>query len=304
MTFVVNSTTVNNSFISTIDHLPCDVIRSLWLIQSINIAVDKKKRQLDQLLRYIQLNPKESVSRVDDYVNYKTSIIKLGREAVQESKALQNQLITHKIGLYDELTQLKQIALIKTHKQTNNVDKQQLQEQLKQHYKKNPLQSQLDAINDQKVGKLSTPVNPTGLKLILKIPNRNKLKYSEKNIADKSSKLKLKLKSKKVTKSPKKKVVLPKVVAVPEVQEDTNAYCFCKQRSFGDMIACDNETSCPNGEWFHYKCVGLLNRVDALKFTTGKERWFCSAKCREFVESQPVKAPVLPQKKQKRKRKW
>ena len=36
---------------------------------------------------------------------------------------------------------------------------------------------------------------------------------------------------------------------------------FCKQPSFGNMISCDNESSCPNGEWFHYKCVGILNRV-------------------------------------------
>ena len=42
------------------------------------------------------------------------------------------------------------------------------------------------------------------------------------------------------------------------------------------MISCDNESSCPNGEWFHYKCVGILNRVVALKYTTGKESWYCS----------------------------
>ncbi|KAI9187400.1 hypothetical protein LWI28_027712 [Acer negundo] len=33
-------------------------------------------------------------------------------------------------------------------------------------------------------------------------------------------------------------------------------YCVCHQVSFGDMIACDNET-CQGGEWFHYTCVGL-----------------------------------------------
>ena len=56
-----------------------------------------------------------------------------------------------------------------------------------------------------------------------------------------------------------------------EEQEDTTLYCFCKQPSFGNMISCDNESSCPNGEWFHYKCVGILNRVVALKYTTGKK---------------------------------
>ncbi|KUI62259.1 Inhibitor of growth protein 3 [Cytospora mali] len=32
-------------------------------------------------------------------------------------------------------------------------------------------------------------------------------------------------------------------------------YCVCQKVSFGDMIACDNE-SCPY-EWFHWSCVGL-----------------------------------------------
>lgn len=56
------------------------------------------------------------------------------------------------------------------------------------------------------------------------------------------------------------------------------------------MIACDNESSCPNGEWFHYKCVGLLNRVDALKYTTGKIPWYCSEGCRKSRRGRESKA--------------
>lgn len=78
----------------------------------------------------------------------------------------------------------------------------------------------------------------------------------------------------------------PVFQASPVQEEDTALYCFCKQRSFGDMIACDNER-CPNGEWFHYKCVGLLNRVEALKYTT--EKWYCSAGCREAVAKKKTK---------------
>lgn len=36
---------------------------------------------------------------------------------------------------------------------------------------------------------------------------------------------------------------------------DNRKYCVCQKVSFGDMIACDNE-SCPY-EWFHWSCVGL-----------------------------------------------
>lgn len=50
-------------------------------------------------------------------------------------------------------------------------------------------------------------------------------------------------------------------------------FCFCKQPSSGSMIACDNRR-CPNGTWFHYKCVGLT-RAKAEKL----RRWWCLARC-------------------------
>lgn len=36
---------------------------------------------------------------------------------------------------------------------------------------------------------------------------------------------------------------------------DDKKYCSCQSVSYGDMVACDNE-SCPY-EWFHWTCVGL-----------------------------------------------
>ncbi|XP_076890760.1 PHD finger protein ING2-like isoform X4 [Bidens hawaiensis] len=45
-------------------------------------------------------------------------------------------------------------------------------------------------------------------------------------------------------------------------------YCVCHQVSYGDMIACDNE-SCQGGEWFHYSCVGLTPE------TMFNGKWFC-----------------------------
>jgi inhibitor of growth protein 3 len=38
---------------------------------------------------------------------------------------------------------------------------------------------------------------------------------------------------------------------------DDKKYCMCQSVSYGDMVACDNE-SCPY-EWFHWTCVGLKN---------------------------------------------
>lgn len=51
-----------------------------------------------------------------------------------------------------------------------------------------------------------------------------------------------------------------------EAGEDTTTYCFCEQVSYGEMVACDND-SCER-EWFHYGCVGLKEPP------IGK--WYCS----------------------------
>jgi len=40
-----------------------------------------------------------------------------------------------------------------------------------------------------------------------------------------------------------------------EEGSDDKKYCTCQNVSFGDMVACDND-SCPY-EWFHWSCVGL-----------------------------------------------
>lgn len=53
-------------------------------------------------------------------------------------------------------------------------------------------------------------------------------------------------------------------------------YCVCHQVSFGDMIACDNE-SCQGGEWFHYQCVGLTPE------TRFKGKWYCPT-CRQLPQ--------------------
>ncbi|PFH46077.1 hypothetical protein AMATHDRAFT_156523 [Amanita thiersii Skay4041] len=55
--------------------------------------------------------------------------------------------------------------------------------------------------------------------------------------------------------------------ATATVEEDDKIYCFCQKKSFGDMIACDNEGNCPY-EWFHLSCVGLKQPTP--------EKWYCS----------------------------
>lgn len=55
--------------------------------------------------------------------------------------------------------------------------------------------------------------------------------------------------------------------------DDREVYCFCRQVSYGEMVACD-DPDCEL-EWFHLGCVGLKNPP------LGK--WYCNA-CRERRE--------------------
>ncbi|XP_077862477.1 uncharacterized protein LOC100373840 [Saccoglossus kowalevskii] len=56
--------------------------------------------------------------------------------------------------------------------------------------------------------------------------------------------------------------------------EQSSIYCFCKKKEDTDddkWIGCDREFMCPNGEWFHMRCVGLNQCPDG--------SWFCSDDC-------------------------
>jgi inhibitor of growth protein 3 len=54
--------------------------------------------------------------------------------------------------------------------------------------------------------------------------------------------------------------------------EDDKVYCFCHQRSYGEMVACENE-DCPY-QWFHTGCLNMKKVPDE------DEDWYCPH-CRE-----------------------
>lgn len=231
-------------------------------------------------------------STIEELLLVKRKLNILQNESVQEAKCLYNQLITHKLTLRDEVAQLTELASSPVERETNIAGaNKELRKQLIEHYRKSPLVSQKEALKEQQSKKTkalvtsntnknhATHTNPKGVKLILRIPKKkHKLELQE------HEKRKL---NKEKHKRPKATPDIPsfdKEEAVSDNNVDTNLYCFCKQHSYGDMIACDNEDRCPNGVWFHYGCVGIKNRVDALKYATGKQKWFCSSYCKTLSE--------------------
>uniref|UniRef100_A0A915M373 Zinc finger PHD-type domain-containing protein n=1 Tax=Meloidogyne javanica TaxID=6303 RepID=A0A915M373_MELJA len=58
-----------------------------------------------------------------------------------------------------------------------------------------------------------------------------------------------------------------------EEETDDRAWCYCKQGSAGNMVACDSK-NCPY-EWFHYECVGITQvekGFEEIKFQNGFSR--------------------------------
>ncbi len=42
--------------------------------------------------------------------------------------------------------------------------------------------------------------------------------------------------------------------------EHEPVYCICRQVQHGDMVACDNPDCTNPDEWYHFQCVGLLDK--------------------------------------------
>jgi len=61
-------------------------------------------------------------------------------------------------------------------------------------------------------------------------------------------------------------------------QEDDRRYCFCNERSYGEMVACEN-VKCQY-EWFHLACIGLKKAPD------DQEVWYCPACRKDFVKDE------------------
>lgn len=76
-----------------------------------------------------------------------------------------------------------------------------------------------------------------------------------------------------------------------EDQEDDRRYCFCNERSYGEMVACENEQC--QYEWFHLQCLGLKKSPD------DEELWWCPVcreleKCKKEIRDKGLSAAKMP----------
>lgn len=85
----------NNNFVSTLDHLPCDIIRCLWVIQMMNLRNVRLQKRLGELLQ----NPEQHAAEIS---RLNRIILRNSSEAECESKYAVNILNTHLNTLQDD----------------------------------------------------------------------------------------------------------------------------------------------------------------------------------------------------------
>jgi len=61
-------------------------------------------------------------------------------------------------------------------------------------------------------------------------------------------------------------------------QDDQSLYCYCRKRSYGEMVACDNP-NCPY-QWFHINCLQIKGSLP--------ESWYCQDCAPKFQGGGPV----------------
>ncbi|OBA18708.1 uncharacterized protein OGAPODRAFT_92170 [Ogataea polymorpha] len=98
MTADINVSTVvnaNNAFISFLDHLPCDIVRSLWVTQSLSLKNEEIRNQLDSLLRDQRPGKITNVETLRVVANLKRQLVRNSRELVAEAEQLSQILDRH-----------------------------------------------------------------------------------------------------------------------------------------------------------------------------------------------------------------
>ena len=262
---VVNA---NNAFISSLDHLPCEIIRSLWLIQSLNLKNERIKKDLDLLLKQKgKGNGQQLESR---FQNLKMLMLRYSREIVAESAGLSQTIKDHLKFLDNDLRILQDYD---DFRKMNKDPKQRWQmfDSFKRKFADEHSQEIQDTEHNVQTllpkKRASEPVSAFSNKrgkstMVIKID----LKRFKNEPVDEKSLQKVTIKESKPDRKSHNKEKKHK-----DENVQTPTYCFCHGPSFGRMIACDNPKC--EYEWFHYKCVGLHEDPDV------KKKWFCSKKC-------------------------
>lgn len=230
---------VRTSFVSFVDHLPSDVIRKLWLLQTLNIRHAEIREKLDAHLKELP-----SCQGTDQYRELVDTITQLSQaalqvrcEALEESKSIATTVQVAKIQLQNQHQQLE-------HDRKMYQNEMETKEVLKKHSQRN---NKRTTSRPPKIT-LKLPAIPQ-LHPIVLTPQKRQPRRPRQITMPEDAKRK---------RGRPRKYSLPAEILEPVSRvedEEDEVYCICQSPSYGEMVACDNPKC--KYEWFHYGCVGL-----------------------------------------------
>lgn len=240
---------VRSSFVSVVDHLPSDIIRKLWLIQTLNTQYDLVKRKLDSLLKEIKHHdiPRELYLQKVSQINMAAKqLTHMRLESAEEAKSISSTIKITKLNLENQYNQLQQDQKTYLQELTTN--------------------GKTAAKHTERTNKRTSTSNGSRPKITLKLnlDKKNEKQRTMKKKKESPSTI-IKITKPKRGRPHKKKTTKPLIQALEENNPDDELYCLCRNVSFGEMIACDNPKC--KYEWFHYSCVGLTRAP--------RGRWNC-----------------------------
>lgn len=321
----------NNNFVSTLDHLPCDITRCLWLIQMMNLRNVRLQKQLALLIsKSSNINDSGSVKEIS---RLKNMILRNSSEAECESKYALSILNNH-VNILDDDREILSILKSKLAGWTSEaverrwnewgVFKRQVIDDLNiededENVNNNAFQINLQSVDNITKSKVKSSSPNAGLKIKLKLKSakidskRKKLNgvlqqtpkiISKNNIHKKVGKIPNKniVRKKSFAKSEDNVAVdkIPKVestvISEPEpVPAPVTLREVEEHYCFCGGPSFGRMVACENEkcphEWFHFKCVGLHSEPEG--------EWFCSKSCEE---QHNIK--LQRKMKMKKRRKW
>lgn len=272
-----------HNFVSSLDHLPCDIVRCLWLIQSLEL---KNIRLKQRLFKVFDSTPDSVYSNEQiNEINHLNSIINRNLLEIKTETSYLIDLLDAHIKLINDEQHLSDLLKEKLKNWTS--------EKVESQWKEWCIFKSKVIANDPNRSKKSLEIPGLKIRIRLKSSSSEPLSppsnsHKKRSSTENSDKLQINKKphlEQTPVVQPKPKVVLEK----PKIYSDEPVYCTCNGPATGRMIGCEN-TKCPRGEWFHFKCIGITKEPET--------KWFCSKDCEDTINK------PKPKHQKKKRRNW
>ncbi|CAG8740357.1 3998_t:CDS:1 [Cetraspora pellucida] len=275
-----------DDYLDTLESLPVEMQRSFTLMQQLDAKaqeeLDNVAKQCEQLVQRIgELSPEERTEQLKKFSKSLSAAGKYAEERVSLATSTYDTVDRHIRRLDDDLQKFEDEQMtgpgrINTTATASSSREENTRKQLQKTEKeRKEVKGEKRA---QHNGETSATKKRKTTKNDVGTPPPSNSRHNVEKEREKTVKTSRKRENGKNNRS--------KVADKTSVNEDSQAmadmpidpneplYCYCKQVSYGEMVACDN-SECEI-EWFHFSCVGLSDRP--------KGKWYCT-ECSEKVKN-------------------